>query len=205
MGYLRNSFKVVIVTGVPGVGKTTVLSHLSKIASSRDMKMIIVNFGDFMTETAMGEGIIKSRDELRRLPLRKQLELQSLAAYRIIEYASRELGNEGILVIDTHAIVKTPAGYLPGLPGYVLDKLKPDTIVVIEAEPEIIVERQARDKGRYRADFGGIEGVRSLLSYARTAAIASSISYASTVLIVYNREGEPEAAALEILKALEAL
>ncbi len=205
MEITRNPFKVVVVTGVPGVGKTTVLEHLAKIASERGLKLKIVNFGDYMLETALKEGLVGSRDELRKLSLRKQLELQALAASRIVESAGKELGEKDFLVVDTHALVKTPAGYLPGLPFHVLDKLKPDVIVVVEAEPEIVVERQARDRGRYRADIGGVEGVRRLMEQARIAAIASAVRYASTVLVVNNREGAPEEAALRILEALGGL
>jgi len=201
----RNPFKVVVVTGVPGVGKTTVLEHLARMAQQRGLKLKVVNFGDYMMETALKEGIVRSRDELRRLPLRRQLALQTLAATRMVEDAGGELGERDFLVVDTHALVKTPSGYLPGLPFNVIEKLKPDMIVVVEAEPEVVAERQARDRGRFRADIGGVEGVRELMEQARAAAIASAVRYASTVLIVNNREGAPEEAAVRILEALGGL
>ncbi|MCX8196224.1 MAG: adenylate kinase [Acidilobaceae archaeon] len=202
---MRNRFRVVVVTGVPGVGKTTVLSFFSKMAEERGMKVLTVNFGDFMVESAVKEGIVKSRDELRKLPLRKQLELQRLAAEKIVERAEEVLDERGVLVVDTHALVKTPAGYWPGLPEHVLRKLRPDAIVVVESEPEIVAERQAKDKGRQRADIGGVEGVRMLMEIARAAAIASAVWYASTVAMIYNKEGDPSQAAIEILKIVEAL
>lgn len=205
MEQLRNPFKVIVVTGVPGVGKTTVLNHFVKLAAERGLKVKVVNFGDYMLETALKEGLVKSRDEVRRLPLRKQLSLQALAASRIIDDCRDELGEDGFLVVDTHALVRTPAGYWPGLPFHVLEKLRPDMIVVIEAEPELVVERQARDRSRYRADIGGVEGVKRLMEQARAAAIASAVRYASTVLIVHNREGAPEEAALQLLEALKGL
>lgn len=202
---MRNRFRVVVVTGVPGVGKTTVLSEFSKLAEEKGVNFVIVNFGDFMLHTAISEGIVKNRDELRRLPLRKQLELQELAAAKIVEYAESKLGSEGVLLVDTHALIKTPAGYWPGLPEHVISKLKPDTIVVVEAEPEEVASRQLRDKNRQRGDIGGVEGVIKLMEHARMAAIASSVRYASTIAIVQNKEGRPEEAAAEILKILGAL
>jgi len=81
---VRNSFKVVVVTGVPGVGKTTVLSHLQELAKEKGVKVKVANFGTYKLETAIREGLVRSRDEIRRLPLRKQLELQALAAKRIV-------------------------------------------------------------------------------------------------------------------------
>ncbi|MCE4629492.1 MAG: adenylate kinase, partial [Desulfurococcales archaeon] len=177
---MRHPFKVVIVTGVPGVGKTTVINHLKKIAEEKQVKVEVVNFGSFMLNYAVKEGIIEDRDKIRTLPLRKQLELQELAAKAIIEYAKLKLGDDGFLIIDTHALVRTVAGYWPGLPKHVIDQLKPDMIAVIEAEPEVIAARQERDKTRYRADFGGAEGVRRLMEYARAASFASAVFYAST-------------------------
>jgi adenylate kinase len=199
---MRHSFRVVVVTGVPGVGKTTVLGHLEKLAGERGVKVKVVNFGTYMLETALREGLVKHRDEMRKLPLRKQLELQRLAARRIAEDASRELGGDGYLIIDTHALVKTVAGYWPGLPKHVLDELKPDMIAVIEATPEEVAARQARDTTRVRSDIGGAEGAARLMEYARAAAFASAVHYASTVAIVENREGKAEEAARSLLELI---
>ena len=202
---MRNRFRVVVVTGVPGVGKTTVLQHLSRLAEEKGLRVKVVNFGSHMLRYALREGIVSSRDEMRRLPLRKQLELQRLAARSIVEEEGRDLGEADFLVIDTHALVKTAAGYWPGLPRHVLDELKPDMIALIEADPRLIAERQARDKTRYRADIGGEEGVRRLMEYARAASFASATYYASTVAIVENPEGRPEEAARALLGLMENL
>jgi len=199
---VRNPFRVVVVTGVPGVGKTTVLGKLAELAEEKGIRIKIVNFGSSMLNYAVREGIINNRDEIRRLPLRKQLELQQLAARDIIDTASKELGEGDYLIIDTHALVKTVAGYWPGLPKHVIDELKPDMIAVIEASPEVIAARQARDKGRYRSDIGGPQGIARLMEYARAASFASAVFYASTVAIVENREGAPEQAAQEILEKM---
>ncbi len=202
MKLLRHPFRTVVVTGVPGVGKTTVLSYLEKLASERNIKIKIVNFGTYMLETALSEKLVRHRDEIRKLPLRTQLGLQARAARKIVEDALKELGEEGYLIIDTHALVKTPAGYWPGLPAHVLDELKPDMIAVIEAPPEIIASRQEKDVSRIRKDIGGPEGVKRLMEYARAASLASSVRYASTVAFVENPEGEPEKAAEELLRRI---
>ncbi len=202
---MRHPFKVVIVTGVPGVGKTTVIRILEELAKNQGLKIKVANYGTYMLETALKEGIVDDRDKLRKLPLRRQLELQRLAARRIIEDASKELGEGDALLIDTHALVKTVAGYWPGLPRHVLDELKPDMIAVIEADPAEVAARQERDKSRKRGDIGGVEGVRDLMSNARTASISSAIFYASTIAFVQNREGKAEDAARELLSYISNL
>ncbi len=205
MPEMRHPFRVVVVTGVPGVGKTTVLGHLERLAAKEGFQVKVVNFGTYMLETALREGLVKHRDEMRKLPLRRQLELQRLAARRIAEDAARELPENAALIIDTHALVKTVAGYWPGLPKHVLDELKPDMIAVIEASPEEVAARQARDTSRVRSDIGGPEGAARLMEYARAAAFASAVHYASTVAIIENREGRAEEAAEALLGLIRNL
>jgi len=196
---VRHPFRVVIVTGVPGVGKTTVLRLTAEKAREKGLNVEVVNFGSFMLDYAVREGIIEDRDKIRTLPLRKQLDLQAKAAKAIIEYAREKLGEDGYLFIDTHALVRTVAGYWPGLPKHVIDHLLPDMIAVVEAPPEVVAARQERDKTRYRKDFGGVEGVRRLMEYARAASFASAVFYASTVAIIENPEGRAEEAAEKLL------
>jgi len=196
---VRHPFRVVIVTGVPGVGKTTVLRLTAEKARERGLNVEVVNFGSFMLDYAVREGIIEDRDKIRTLPLRKQLDLQAKAAKAIVEYAREKLGGDGYLFIDTHALVRTVAGYWPGLPKHVIDHLLPDMIAVVEAPPEVVAARQERDKTRYRKDFGGVEGVRRLMEYARAASFASAVFYASTVAIIENPEGRAEEAAEKLL------
>jgi len=202
MNSLRNRFKVVIVTGIPGVGKTTVLSLAVKKSSEKGLKVKVVNFGSFMLETAIKEGLVNNRDEIRYLGMRKQLELQQMAAKKIVEESEKELCERDVLVVDTHAIVKTPLGYLPGLPKHVLDELKPDIIAVIEANPNDIYSRQTRDKTRMRSDFGDVKDIEKLMSYAREASFASAVHYASPVVIVLNEENKIEEAADKITNIL---
>lgn len=202
---MRHPFKVVIVTGVPGVGKTTVIREMARLAEEAGMKLKVANFGTYMLDTALKLGLVDNRDKIRRLPLRSQLGLQREAAKRIILDAQEELGDGGYLIVDTHALVKTTGGYWPGLPKHVLDELKPDMIAVIEARPEDVLARQARDKSRYRADIGGVEGIKRLMSNARAASIASAVHYASTIAIIENVEGKAEEAAASLLELIRNL
>jgi len=202
----RNPFLTIIVTGVPGVGKTTVLKLTSKMLAEKGVNHVILNYGDYMLETAKRRGLVRNRDELRHLPLRTQLELQEEAARSLVEAAGEKLGGKpGVLIVDTHAAIRTDTGYWPGLPEHIIKCFNPDSIVVIEAKPEEILSRQLRDPTRYRKDLANIEEIEKLMAMARTAAMASAVLTASSVYIVYNREGQPEKAAEEIIKLIEKL
>lgn len=202
---LRHPFRVVVVTGVPGVGKTTVLSKAKDEAEKYGLKILVLNLGDFMSSEAIRRGLVKNRDELRYMSLRQQLELQDMAAKAMINEATKKLGDDGFLLVDTHAVIRTPYGLLPGLPQHVVDELRPDAIVLLEADPREIALRQARDVSRYRADMGGEEGVRELMEWARKSAIASAVSYASLVRVIVNKEGKAEEAAEELVELLRYL
>ncbi|MET1129029.1 MAG: adenylate kinase [Thermoproteota archaeon] len=201
----RNPFVTVIVTGVPGVGKTTVLTHVASILDEEGTAYVLANFGDYMLKVAKGLGLVSHRDEIRKLPLRKQLELQEAAARLIREDALSELGSDGVLLVDTHTVVKTVTGFWPGLPRGVVLELKPDAIVLVEAAPEVIVSRQERDKTRDRRDIGSVEKVAELMQMARIAAMASATLVSSSVFPVENIEGNPRAAAEKIVELVKML
>ncbi len=201
----RNPFITLIVVGVPGVGKTTVLNHLIKLAEKEGIRIEIVNMGDYMFKAAKEKGLVTHRDELRRLELRKQLELQGHAAKLIVKDAINRLDEKSVLIVDTHAVIRTTTGYWPGLPKHVIEELKPDSIVIVEAPVEDIVARQLRDKTRYRSDLAKKEVVEELLTFTRVAAMSSATFTASSVKIVLNLEGKPEEAAREILDTIKKL
>ncbi|TRM89599.1 adenylate kinase, partial [Sulfolobus sp. B1] len=157
------------------------------------------NYGDYMLNTGIKEGYVKSRDEIRKLPLDKQKELQTLAAKRINEDLSKI---NGIGLVDTHAVIRTPAGYLPGLPKHVVEVLSPNVIFLIEADPKIILERQKRDSTRSRVDYSDINVISEVINFARYAAVASAVLVGASVKVVNNLEGDPSVAANEIISTL---
>lgn len=201
----RHPFIVIVVLGVPGVGKTTVLNNLVKFAKEKQIRIVIKNLGDYMLREALKHGFVSNRDELRYLKIRQQLELQLLAAKSIIQDAYKELSENDVLIIDTHAVIRTKYGYWTGIPRQLIDELKPDAFIVIEADVNEIISRQLRDKSRYRADFAKPEIVSELIELTRRNAFSAALFNSSLVRIVLNREGEAENAAKEILEVIEGL
>ncbi len=202
---LRHPFIVVIALGVPGVGKTTVLRKLVEIAGKDNIRIKVVNLGDYMLKEALRRGYVDQRDKIRYLKLRQQLELQVHAANAIIKEALEELKEGDILIIDTHAVIKTGIGFWTGIPKVLMETFKPDVLIVIEASVEEIISRQQRDKSRYRKDLSKPEIVRSLMEQTRMLAFAAALTTSSLVKIVENREGRVEETAKTILNTLKGL
>jgi len=179
----------VIIAGVPGAGKTTVLKEALKI---KDME--VINYGDVMFEMARQQGI-KDRDEIRKLPHEKQLELQVKAAKKIAEKDN--------IIIDTHCTIKTPYGYLPGLPYDVLKIIKPKRIILVEASPYEIEERRKKDAEIRERDVEEKEEIELHQMMNRIAAMCYATLTNATVKIIKNEQGKIGEAAREIVKALE--
>lgn len=165
---------VIVVTGIPGVGKTTVMKR-----AAEGLDMEFVTFGTVMIDIAKEIGLVKDRDEMRKLTLEQQKELQIRSAEKVAS-----MGN---VILDTHCTVKTPKGYMPGLPEWVLKKLKPTAIVVVEADPDEIYNRRAKDATRNR-DPDSIEQIAEHQQINRAAAMAYATLTGATVKIVYNHD-----------------
>ncbi|MCD6572608.1 MAG: adenylate kinase [Thermoplasmata archaeon] len=181
---------IAIVAGIPGAGKTTVMNEVLK---KREYK--VVNYGDEIFKIAKERKLVEHRDELRKLPYEMQREMQIEAAKRIAK-----LGNA---IVDTHCTIKTPFGYLPGLPYDVLSILKPSRIILIEANPEEIMERRKKDADIRVRDEESAASMEEHQLMNRIAGMSYAVLTGATLKIIKNRQGRLEAAAEEMIKALE--
>jgi adenylate kinase len=184
---------VIVVTGTPGVGKTTVLKTALENTSAG---IAIVNYGDVMLEEARKKGV-RDRDEMRRLPPEVQREIQRKAGGEIARRA-----RDRPVIVDTHCTIKTPAGYLPGLPVWVLDALKPDKIILIEAEPEEIMGRRMKDSTRIR-DAEVLSEIEEHQMINKAAAMAYAALTGATVKIIKNNDNRLTEAAQRLAEELE--
>ncbi|KJE49451.1 MULTISPECIES: adenylate kinase [Acidiplasma] len=178
----------VIVSGIPGVGKSTVIDLVSQ-RSDYSVK----NFGTIMFETARTMYQINNRDEMRKLDIKAQIELQRNAAI--------ELGKMDNIIIDTHMSIKSPSGYLPGLPEWVLKELNISSYFLIEADPDKILTHRLNDPTRIR-DNDTEKDIKEHQEINRYYAVAYSVYSGATVNFIYNPENHPEEAAENILRRL---
>jgi len=171
---------VIVVTGIPGVGKTTVMKQ-----AAEGLDINFVTFGTVMIDIAKEMNLVKDRDDMRKLTLEQQKELQI--------HSAEKVASMGNVILDTHCTVKTPKGYMPGLPEWVLKKLKPSAIVVVEADPEEIYNRRAKDTTRNR-DPDSEEQIAEHQMVNRAAAMSYATLTGATVKIVFNHDDKIEEA-----------
>ena len=176
---------MIIVMGLPGAGKTTVLNGLQT-----DYK--VQNFGDLMFEIEKEKFGIQNRDEMRKIPKEKQRQVQKL----VYERLSKE---DGKFILDTHCSVNTPKGFLPGVPFEYLKLLKVDYLVLITADVEAVAKRRASDESRKR-DVDDI-GLHDQMNKSFLAAY-SAFTGAPAVVII-NEQGKVEEAVAKLQSLLE--
>jgi len=189
----------IIVAGIPGVGKTTVLQELEAVRQEKNVDLKIVNFGDVMNQLFKKQGKGVHRDHMRRQDIALQTRIQQQAARKIAR-----MSGISSLVVDTHMFVRTVDGLWPGTPRRVLEALHPDIIVLIEADPEEVSRRRISDTSRER-ESSKLEDVRADLEWSRYMASVNAVLEGVPVQIVLNPEGHQKQAAEDILTIVEKM
>ena len=186
--------KKVVMVGIPGVGKTTLVSKIVELLNGKNKSVKVVSFGTVMLEEAKKNGC-KDRDDLRKLTTEEQQKLQRIAGEKIAAMS------ENVVIIDTHAFIVTPAGFYPGLPDYVMKIIKPSNFITVSARPEEIYNRRMKDDTRNR-DIISIDAIKKELSVQESMVSACSVLSGSPMMTVLNREGKIEEAAETVINAI---
>jgi adenylate kinase len=187
--------KKVIIVGIPGVGKSTIISNATEILQNIGTTIRTVVFGTVMFEEAKKLGI-NDRDQLRKLSIEVQQKLQAMTA----DYISSL--NELVVVVDTHLFIKTPSGYYPGLPMNLILKINPDRLILVTADSEEILRRRKKDNTRTR-DTITYEEIKRDLDVSLSMISCLSILTGAPFEIIYNHDNRIDSATslmVELLK-----
>lgn len=193
-GALSKENKKVIMVGISGVGKTTLVSKIVELLRDRNKTVSVVSFGTIMFEKAKGIGV-RDRDHLRQLPMRQQQELQMKAGVAIAAMT------EDVVIVDTHAFISTPAGFYPGLPEYVLKVIRPSHFISVTAKPEEIYNRRMSDPTR-RRDLASISAIKREMDVQDAMLSTCSVLSGSPLKPVLNREGKVQEAAESVIESI---
>ncbi|KZX10745.1 adenylate kinase [Methanobrevibacter filiformis] len=183
--------KLVVITGIPGSGSTTVLNK-----TLEEVDFIHINYGDMMIEIAKKKDIANHRDDLRKLSPDVQKIIQKEAAKKIKEKSESEN-----VIVDTHCTISTPSGFLPGLPKWILEELNPSNFVIIEAYPDEIMLRRISDETRNR-DADRVKEIDLHQEINRSTAMAYATLTGATVKILENHDGELDKIVSQLVEVL---
>jgi len=189
---------IVIVVGVPGVGKTSVINEAKK---NLKYEFKVVNTGDIMFELAKEKYNINNRDEIRKkLTFEQQKEIQKEAIKRI-----KKMEKESDIILDTHLVIESYEGYIPGMLRDYAEILRPDGIAVIISDPDKIFVRRLKDiqiRGRDIENLKRIEIQQNLTIYFTTIFM---FEYSTIVEVINNEEGLLEESAKKFAEFLNKL
>ncbi len=175
----------------------------------KEPEVVVTNLGTVMFEIARERYKIASRDDMRKvIPVEEYRAIQVEAAERIGQM-------EGKVLVDTHALIKTPVGYYPGLPPPLLNAIRPHAIVFLDFRPEDILERRRKDEDVLRSR--GLESLEEIEEHQRLSEMAAiaAATYSSSYYLKlscrypqsypYQHAEELSAKLIDYLKKLEMM
>src|SRR5271157_3072515 len=124
--------KLFLVLGTPGAGKTAVLRGV------REAELFSV--GTEMLGEYSKEFGVNDRDQMRRMMIPRPADAERIR-YAVLK---RAVAKGGTVAIDTHAIIKSGNGYIPGFSPEDLTLLKGQikAIIYIDANTKELIERR---------------------------------------------------------------
>ena len=185
----------VIIVGIPGVGKSTIISNATTALQNMGTSVTTVVFGSVMFEEAKKLGITH-RDQMRKLSIDVQQKLQNMAADLI---SGRR---ESIVVVDTHLFIKTSSGYYPGLPMNLILKLNPDRLILVSANSEEILRRRKDDNTRTR-DMISDDEIKRDIEVSLSMISSLSILTGAPFEIIHNNDNMIDSATSQMVELLK--
>jgi adenylate kinase len=165
-------WNVVVVTGVPGVGKTTLCRRVSN-----DLGYNYVNYGDLMLDIAISKGLASTDLEMFSLDIDTQ--------HKIWKGAALKIKDMNRVIVDLHGIDQSPVGYILSLP---IEIISPDIIVVIESSMDSILQRRHKDTKERIIDT--IKSLKEHMGILRTAMASCSAILGCNLIILENDDFE---------------
>lgn len=187
--------KTVIIVGVPGVGKSTIISNATATLNKKGTTLNTVVFGSVMFEEAKKLGI-NDRDQIRKQTIDVQQRLQNMTADHISSLS------DSIVVVDTHLFIKTQSGYYPGLPMSLILKLNPERLILITANSEEILNRRKNDSTRTR-DLISDDEIKRDIEVSLSMISSLSILTGAPFEIIYNHDNMIDSATSLLVELLK--
>lgn len=186
--------KTVIIVGVPGVGKSTIINNATETLMKKGTSVKTVVFGSVMFEEAKKLGI-NDRDELRKQTIDIQQGLQNMAAEHISNL------DDSIVFVDTHLFIKTQSGYYPGLPMNLILKMNPQRLILVTANSNEILNRRKKDTTRTR-DLISDDEINRDIQVSLSMISSLSILTGAPFEIIYNHDDMIDSATSQLVELL---
>lgn len=152
-----NRTRVVLVFGVPGVGKTTLITEaLNELFSYKRLS------GGSLINAELSES---ERDQLRKMSSSDILFNQKVLVHNFKKYRARNPSDN--ILFDGHCAVKHEEGILD-IPVEIIEALEPDKILFLKEDAGEIIKRRNLDKERPGREVEEIQEIEAFQSYQRS-------------------------------------
>jgi adenylate kinase len=127
----------ILLTGVPGVGKTTLANMIAE-----HYQLSPTNFGDVLFNLIQEKNIpdINSTDEIRQ---KLSAEIYQQLQLEVASHLNENTADNQLII--SHLSVDTSYGFIPGFPETIINILRPQLTIIIEAPAAEIKERREAD------------------------------------------------------------
>lgn len=186
----------IMVTGVPGVGKSTVLA--SAIINEH---FDVFEFGDQMLRLGSAFNV-NTKADILKLPIAQRVQLQTAVAGLIVSDPSRRN-----TLIDGHLLVASTSGFAPGLPYSCIAMLGLTAVVFLTAEPSEIVGRREKEKAKYETTPGwdSPDKVAEHQELARNASLTYTLMSEASYTTLVNAEDQQKQTAHKLREYLRSV
>jgi adenylate kinase len=161
-------WNMVVVTGVPGVGKTTLCRRVSK-----ELNYNYVNYGDLMLEISRSRDLASTDLQMFSLDLEIQHEIWKSAALKIKDMKG--------VIVDLHGVDQSEIGYIISLP---LEIIKPDIILIVESSKDKIFRQRNKDAKKRIIDT--IESLTEHMDVLRNTMASCSVILGCNFAVLEN-------------------
>ena len=120
-----------------------------------------------------------------------------------IETAKIIANKDGNILLDTHCAINTPGGYMTGMTDEMLDILKPEAIILIDAHEVEIAGRRKTDKTRLTRTTENYDKIKLHKKMNRSFAVSFAQKSNALLKIVQNHTGEFDKCVNDIIKTVD--
>jgi adenylate kinase len=174
---------IIAAFGIPGVGKSSIIKKVIDIKTD----YIRLYWGELAFFVAQEMGKASDIDEVRKMDIRQQQHLQFDVITKMRKLIDADPTKN--YIIETHAVIKTPQGYLPGFNKALLDIVTPEMFIVYQSKAQDIFQRRANDPTRKRNDDLTVEDIQQNLELTRSFATSYAVQSNGLLQIIENQEG----------------
>lgn len=171
----------VLVTGVQGVGKSTVAEDAARI-----LDVECWNYADFMLRVDPDLG---NKDDIRRLDAERRTAIYHRVDVLLDQLFDPSSGRDQYVLLENHLSIVDATG-IHTFPHEHVHRYRPLGLAIIEGDPDAIVARRRQDQKRDDRRLGTPAEVREQQAVNRAEAALIAAEFGIPMFVISN-DGDP--------------